>query len=579
MSYDTVLELVGEFGRYQKRSLFLVTLLCCPHGIQVLLTVFTMASTDFRCAVPGLENDTYEIQNEFHQRLINESIPFNEREGKYAECDVYAAWNVSGVSSPPSATGNDRLVTECTSWVYSQEIFTSTYVTQLNLVCGRQILSTHVNMLGMAGLMFGSVVGGLMGDRFGRKAAMLVFIFLHAIGGFCLALVTSVVHLLILRFLECAVGFAFFMIGFTWCMELLGPAKRAMAGMLTMVGWVIGMFLITLMAYFVRDWWTLQLIMSSPTILFLSYYWLIPESPRWLLSKGRVEEAGKIIFNMAVANGAASSLDKEQISSLCEHSVASEAETTDLSQAGSSNVRRIFKSRVMVMRLLILCLNWAVCSMVYYGLTLNVGAIIEGDLFMNFLIVTCMELAAYILCIVALDWAGRKLLYCSCLLLSGCACLATAVPFLIGTDVVWVNVVLSNVGKFGVTVCFAVVYVFTVEVLPTVVRNSGLGGCSFMGRIGSIISPFIANFNFIIGGKLGKVLPLLIFGGSAVIAGFLSLLLPETKGKRLPGTIEEAETFDHDPCLCLALVGQGGDEDRVNEFGFGLSGDVGMFEE
>ena len=44
-------------------------------------------------------------------------------------------------------------------------------------------------------------------------------------------------------------------------------------------------------------------------------------------------------------------------------------------------------------------------------------------------------------------------------------------------------------------------------------------------------------------GDFGTALPLIIFGGLSVIAGVLSLFLPETKGKILPETIEDAEQF------------------------------------
>jgi Sugar (and other) transporter len=40
-------------------------------------------------------------------------------------------------------------------------------------------------------------------------------------------------------------------------------------------------------AYFVRDWENLQLTISIPSLLLISYYWFIPESPRWLISVNR----------------------------------------------------------------------------------------------------------------------------------------------------------------------------------------------------------------------------------------------------------------------------------------------------
>lgn len=46
------------------------------------------------------------------------------------------------------------------------------------------------------------------------------------------------------------------------------------------------------------------------------------------------------------------------------------------------------------------------------------------------------------------------------------------------------------VGKFGVTAAFSMVYVYTAELYPTVVRNMGVGVSSTASRLGSILSPY-----------------------------------------------------------------------------------------
>lgn len=55
--------------------------------------------------------------------------------------------------------------------------------------------------------------------------------------------------------------------------------------------------------YLLRHWYTLSLATSVPFILLFSYYWIIPESPRWLLSKNRIDEAEVIVQHMAKVNG------------------------------------------------------------------------------------------------------------------------------------------------------------------------------------------------------------------------------------------------------------------------------------
>ena len=59
-----------------------------------------------------------------------------------------------------------------------------------------------------------------------------------------------------------------------------------------------------------------------------------------------------------------------------------------------------------------------------------------------------------------------------------------------------------------------------------------------MARVGAIVSPLI-----LIVGDYYYPAPLIIFGTTTILAGFLSFLLPETRGKKLPETIEEGEIF------------------------------------
>ena len=97
---------------------------------------------------------------------------------------------------------------------------------------------------------------------------------------------------------------------------------------------------------------------------------------------------------------------------------------------------------------------------------------------------------------------------------------------------------LAQLGKFMITASFAMVYQYSAEVFPTVVRNAGLGSCSFFSRIGSIIAPFIGREM----AQLDPIAPVLIFGVTSLLAGLLTLFLPETKDRISPDTIEVRDT-------------------------------------
>ncbi|KAL5009958.1 hypothetical protein ScPMuIL_012263 [Solemya velum] len=102
-------------------------------------------------------------------------------------------------------------------------------------------------------------------------------------------------------------------------------------------------------------------------------------------------------------------------------------------------------------------------------------------------------------------------------------------------------------GKVGSAAAFAIIYVFSAELYPTVVRNAAMGASSCCARVGSMIAPYITAAGDDIGGPEGKAMPLLIFGSASILAGVVSLWLPETLNQKLPETMEDGEQFGKVP--------------------------------
>ena len=58
----------------------------------------------------------------------------------------------------------------------------------------------------------------------------------------------------------------------------------------------------TLLAYLLRSWWKLQLAFAVFSLLLSVYYFLVPESPRWLLENGKSSEAKEVLLKIAKIN-------------------------------------------------------------------------------------------------------------------------------------------------------------------------------------------------------------------------------------------------------------------------------------
>ncbi|XP_055954325.1 organic cation transporter protein-like isoform X1 [Patella vulgata] len=527
MKFDEIIEILGEFGPYQKRLYYLVCLPAISCALQMLVTVFTLSIPDHRCHLSDPYNDTsYQPRDLLHQLYVNHSIP-RDSDGKWSSCKRYDV-NLTKVTTRTVIDVNATR-TSCDRWVYDTSTFEDTFITEQNMICDDASFRAHANMINMAGLLVGAFGFGILSDVIGRKFGMLASVSLHIVGSIATAFSPNFTVFVICRFFTGASNAGAFMSAFVLGLELVGPSKRKFAGIVMEFFWCIGLFILAITAFFIRDWSTLQLAISVPSVLLLAIFWFIPESPRWLVAHDKTEKAEKILRKAAEVNKVelpVKLFDKD---------------TQD--SGPQAKVYEMFTSPVLLIRSLIIFFNWMVVSMVYYGLGLNVGNL-GGDIYVNFTIANIVETAAYILCLILLDRWGRKALHCTSMLLGGIACILTIFPVLyLDKSYEWITITLSMVGKLGASAAFAIIYVFAAELFPTITRNSAMGFSSFCARVGGMISPYIADLGTLVKGDIGTALPLLVFGGASVAAGLLSLLLPETLNQTLPETIEDAKQF------------------------------------
>ena len=86
-------------------------------------------------------------------------------------------------------------------------------------------------------------------------------------------------------------------------MEIVGGNWKTWLGIGLQFPWATGYSVLPWIAYAIPSWWKLQLVISAPLPIFLVMYFFIPESPRWLLAKGKINEAKIILEKAARING------------------------------------------------------------------------------------------------------------------------------------------------------------------------------------------------------------------------------------------------------------------------------------
>ncbi|VDL77516.1 unnamed protein product [Nippostrongylus brasiliensis] len=292
---------------------------------------------------------------------------------------------------------------ECEHHVYDRSRVKYSAVERWEISCSRGWIRASVQAMYYIGQMAGSMVFGLLGDRIGRKKVFLIAIFLQLTCGF--AVVVTPWWWLFALF-RAGLGFShpgIFVIAVVIGAELVGPSYRRLAAVITGLFFAIGQVLLGVEAYFITDYRFLQLAIVSPAILFISYWWLVPESARWLVTQKRYEDADKVLQEAAKWNHATLP-DKwwEQLDG-----------DSDNSRSGKVvkqfKLWDLFVTPQLRKRALVTFFLWPVVSMVYYGMALKPN-VLGGDIYINFIFAAVVEIPALILVYLLIDRIGRRML-------------------------------------------------------------------------------------------------------------------------------------------------------------------------
>lgn len=170
-------------------------------------------------------------------------------------------------------------------------------------------------------------------------------------------------------------------------MELIGVKWRELVSVLYQIPFNLGHLTLPLFAYYIREWHHLQFALSIPSLILISYYWLIPESPRWLFTVGRVDETVKILEKAAKCN----KLPTEGIRGNLEAIHGAKTE-----QRATGNFLDLFRTRNMLVKTVCMGFNWFVCGICFFGVSQYVGGT-GGDIFVNVALSAVFELPGLVL--------------------------------------------------------------------------------------------------------------------------------------------------------------------------------------
>ncbi|XP_053693290.1 carcinine transporter isoform X2 [Sabethes cyaneus] len=488
---------------------------------------------DYWCRIPELQNFSAEERRQY-------GIPVVERDGieEFSKCSRYAVnWNdlINSTDMELVIPNSSWPVENCRDgWEYNTTEVKSSIVIDFDLVCEYDIYPT----LGLVALNTGGPVGvylfGMLNDRAGRRTSYFSCLATLLLGSFITAASTDFGMWAFSRVIVGLTIPAVYQIPFIIALELVGPNYRSFVTVMTCTFYTFGLMMLAGVTYLIRDWVELTLYTSVPFLLYFLYLIIMPESPRWLLMKGRLEEALKILEQMAKVNGKqfpAAFKNKLQQRMLAEKSRTVKREEVSI---GAFDLCRTPNMRL---KTILITLNWFVNETVYLGLSYY-GPSLGENQYLSFFLSSLVEIPSYVICWIAMDRWGRRWPMCMLMILGGISCVATVV---LPEDAVTETLILYLLSKAALSASFLIIYPFAGELYPTQVRGVGIGTSSYIGGLGLIVIPFITYL-----GKENLILPLVIMGCISVAGGFTGLRLPETLHHRLPQTLEDGELFGKD---------------------------------
>ncbi|XP_029924557.1 solute carrier family 22 member 5-like [Myripristis murdjan] len=521
--YDETTAFLGQWGCFQQMVFFLLCATGIPNGFSGLSVVFLADIPPHHCLVPEAN-----LTQEWHKAIIPIEVVNGQEE--MSRCSRYRLDVVRNLSAQGYTPGRDVNLTDLEQegcldgWSYSRDTYQSTIVTEFNLVCGEQWKQPVTSTAYFLGVLCGSFISGQLSDRFGRRPVLFATMAVQTIFTFIQIFSPSWTVFTILFFTVGLGQISNYVAALVLGSEILaGKVRVLFASLGITLSYATGYMMLPLFAYFLRGWKSLLLALSLPGLLYIPFWWFIPESPRWLLTQGRVKEAEAVLRNAAKRNKIKAPQDifKDYNADMDKSQGKPEERHSVLDLVRTSNIRTAT---------IILILVWSSLNIAYFCLSLNTSQL-HGNPYVSCFLSAAVEVPAYIFSWLSLHRLPRRFCAVGTLLLGG---LSIFVIQLVPQSLPEMSVALEMLGKFGISMGLAQVIVFSTELYPTVIRNTATGTFYTFSRVGSAISPYLFQLS-----TYYKYLHYNILGSLVILSAVGIMFLPETFGRPLPETIQQ----------------------------------------
>lgn len=378
------------------------------------------------------------------------------------------------------------------------------------------------------GFLFGALLAGTLGDLIGRRAVMMSALALYCAASVVSAAADSWPSFFAARVVAGMGTGAESAIIAPYLAEFVARRYRgaftgALAGFFS-----FGFVAAALLGYFIvpayENGWRIVLVLTAlPVVMLLWWRRSLPESPRWLESRGRLQEAEAVLDKVEASFALSGQVLPQPVVEVTAPPAPAGTLATNLASLLAGK-----QARITIMTWIM----WLSITFSYYSFFVWIpGLLVQNGMsitksFGYSLTMYCAQVPGYFSAAFFNERIGRQATIATYMLLGGVSALGLAFAVSDG-EIMAAGILLS----FFMNGTYAGVYAYTAEVFPTPIRTTGAGLASAIGRIGAIISPILVGYlypNFGFAGVFGVTTTVLLVGALTVV-----LMGVPTRGRSL----------------------------------------------
>ncbi|XP_076815305.1 solute carrier family 22 member 19-like [Clavelina lepadiformis] len=453
---NDILGRLAGFGLFQKRIIAVILFASFLAGpTSFVSSVFAVYTPPHRCYVQELDGQetssrkTTKLLSPTDSNvsdIISRYIPTEngaDDELRWSQCYMY------NNTYTDNSTANNTI--KCNEgWRYFEEPGEFTASMEFDLVCDKAWVVPLVASFMMFGLMLGSITGGYVSDRFGRKTASLTGMVALTVSTLLISFTPVWIGIHLMTLVQEFANIIRMASGIVLLNEVCPNKYRHRISVSNILLSSVGSAFLPLFAFCFRNWrymtgalGIVQLFALLPAIFILE------ESLKWLSQKGKEKQLKKILYKAAELNKI--DLKKTDMTELKKEP----SQNSDKSGEKDTNKEKLsylhlIKIPFLRKRIIIFSLAWLSLSSSFYGLSLNANNL-KGNRYLVFLCVSGAETPGHILSMLTIQKLGCRLTFVIFNTITGVVLLIT--PILQSVNNVAV-IACNVVGKLFSSGCF-----------------------------------------------------------------------------------------------------------------------------